>query len=152
MKKLLLLFGALAFISLNTISCSNDDDGPRDFVNDSIYGTWQTDYKVLNGTFVEGSDLCDSKLEYKFTNGGTYTLKTFTGDNPANCLEDTQTYGAWEYVGEGNYLIHGNNITITDANRAQYTFHLDFRNSREIRWYNLADFNNNVLTFIVLKK
>lgn len=152
MRKLLLLFSALTFLSMSFISCSNDDDGPSDTVNNSIYGTWETDYKVVNGTFVEGSDLCDEKLEYRFTNNGSYTLKTFTGENSEDCLEDTQTYGSWEYLGNDNYLIHGNNITITDGNRDQYTFHLDFRSNNEVRWYTLADFTNDVNTFVVLKK
>lgn len=152
MKKLLLLFGALAFLSINTISCSNDDDGSRDIVNANIYGTWSTDYKVVNGQFLEGSDICDEKLEYRFSNNGTFTLKTFTGDDPTNCLENTQTYGSWEYLGNDKYLIHGNNVTITDANRDQYTFHLDFRDDNSVRWYTLTDFNNEVNTFIVLRK
>jgi hypothetical protein len=152
MKKLLLLFGALAFLSLNTMSCSSDDDGPSDILNDNIYGTWETDYKVQNGTFVEGSDLCDEKLEYRFSNGGSYTLKTFTGEDTTDCLEDTQTFGSWEYLGDDNYLIHGNNVTITDANRDQYTYHLDFRSSNEVRWYSLSDWNSENTTFIVLKK
>ena len=152
MKKLLLLFGALAFLSLNTMSCSSDDDGPSDILNDNIYGTWETDYKVQNGTFVEGSDLCDEKLEYRFSNGGSYTLKTFTGEDTTDCLEDTQTFGSWEYLGDDNYLIHGNNVTITDANRDQYTYHLDFRLSNEVRWYSLSDWNSENTTFIVLKK
>lgn len=152
MKKLLLLFGALAFISTSTLSCSSDDDGPRDFLNDNIYGTWETDYKVVNGQFLEGSDLCDEKLEYRFSNGGSYTLKTFTGDDPSDCLEDVQTFGSWEYLGNDLYLIHGNNVNITEGNRDQYTYYLDFRSNTEVRWYTLSDFNNNINTFIVLKK
>ncbi|MDG4944950.1 hypothetical protein NMK71_00845 [Weeksellaceae bacterium KMM 9713] len=152
MRKLLLLFGALTFLSMSFISCSSDDDGPSDTVNNSIYGTWKTDYKVVNDMFVEGSDLCDEKLEYRFSNNGSYTLKTFTGDNEDDCLMDTETHGSWEYLGSDKYLIHSNNVTITDNNRDMYTFYLDFRNSNEVRWYTLADHNADNRTFIVLKK
>lgn len=151
MRKLMLLFGIFAFLSIGLTSCSSDD-GPSDTLNENIYGTWKTDYKVQNGTFVEGSDACTEKLEYRFSNGGSFTLKTFTGDNPEDCLENTQTFGSWQYLGDSKYLIHGNDVTITDANRDQYTFYLDFRSNREVRWYTLADHNNEVNTFVVLKK
>lgn len=151
MKNLIVL-ALLAFVSLGFISCSGDDDGSNDVVNDSLYGVWDSDYKVTNGSWQDGAMTCNEKLQYNFRSNGTFVVKTFTGENPDDCLDDTETSGSWEYRGDNKYLIHNNNVTITDANRDQYTFHLDFVRSNEIRWYTLADHNAGNDTFVVFKK
>ena len=150
MKKLLFLFGFLAFTALGFVSCSSDDDNP-DVLNDRLYGTWESDYKVVNGqhsTFTT----CSEKVEYHFNNNGTFTLQTFTGEDIDNCLEDTQTSGSWQYLGGDNYLIHVNSVVINDGNRDAHTYHLEFPRNNEMHWRSLADHNSGANTFTVFRK
>lgn len=150
MKKFLFLFGFLTFTALGFVSCSGDDDS-SDVVNDRIYGTWESDYKVVGGQHTAFTT-CGEKVEYNFSNNGTYSLQTFTGEDVDNCLEDTQSSGRWEYLGNDNYLIHLNSVTINDGNRDQYTYHLEFPRSDEMQWRTLADFNSGANTFTVFRK
>lgn len=146
MRKTLLLFVMLAFVSFNFISCSGDDDG-GDVVSNHIYGTWVSQYAVINGTHVDPTS-CADVLEYKFRNNGTFTLQTFTGDDLDDCLDDVLSAGQWEYLGESNYLIYLNNVEITDSNQDMYTYHLEFEDSDDMIWRTLADYNSGANNYI----
>ncbi|MDO5656286.1 MAG: lipocalin family protein [Flavobacteriaceae bacterium] len=151
MKNLLFLFGFMAFVAFGFVSCSGDDDGGNDVVNSNFTGKWTTDFNVFAGQIVNITS-CDEKVEYNFNTNGTFTMKTFTGEDLTNCADDTQVSGKWQYLGNEKYLIHTNSVTISDANRDQYTYHLNFpRNSRMDMW-SLASHNGNLNTYTVFIK
>lgn len=145
MKKLMLLFGLIAFVSFSFVSCSGDDDnGPQDNPNSNLYGTWKTKYSVMNGTHIDPSTCADIK-EYNFLSNGTYTLQTFTGDNLQDCQDDITISGVWSYKGNDNYLIHRRNVNITNENEAQYTFYLEFPENDEMKWKTSENTSDYVL-------
>lgn len=142
MKNLLLAFGLLAFVSFGFVSCSGDDDG-GDTSYTKLIGTWKTKH-FLNNSVLTLPGECSDFQKYTFNSNGTYTRTTFTGtldttNDPEgeDCLEDATFNGAWQYKGDGMYLIHDNSVTITDANESQYTFNLTYAyNNTELNWMN----------------
>lgn len=140
MKKLLLLFGFLTFASFSFISCSGDDDGDRDVVDNDLYGTWTIDYILVNGVITEDANLvCSQLLKYRFRNNDTYELTTFAGDDNTDCDESATAYGQWEYLEDDQFLIYPNGVDV-EGNEAAYTYVLLIEDE-EMLWYTLADYN-----------
>lgn len=147
MKKLFLMFGLLAATSFMFTSCSDDDEGDKSY--EQLYGTWEVFQIFESGTMTE-FNLCSQKETYVFSGGGTYQLTTYTGEDFTSCQEDSTLSGSWEYLGNRQYLIHPNSVTITDENRDNYTFVLTYTTISGVTLmnkYTLANNNNGVSTY-----
>jgi hypothetical protein len=121
MKNSLLIL--LAFPVLLFTSCSSNDDSAPPIETTNLYGTWDLDYYVQNGSVTENID-CSDKIIYEFTNTRTYTKTTFA-EGSANCVEAVIVKGTWENLGENQFKLtpNGSNtnqtldITFQDINK-----------------------------------
>ena len=146
MKKVVLL-SALAFMSLNFISCSSDDDnGTPDTVDTGIYGEWLTHFVVTNGTYDEELECSEIHL-YEFESDGDFNMTSYSTDpdsESGDCVATGTIYGSWEYVGEGIYSITPNGSTGESNN---YFVQLN-EDEDEMSLYTESNYNNGVATFV----
>lgn len=122
MKKSLLLLLALPVLFFS--SCSGDDDAAPPVETTSLYGTWDLDYFVRNGSVTENID-CSNQITYVFTNARTYTKTTFAGEGFSNCAVAVIVNGTWENLGDNQFKLTPNgsnsnqtlNINFQDLNK-----------------------------------
>lgn len=122
MKKIFLIL--LVFPVLFFTSCSGDDDSAPPIETTNLYGTWELDYFVRNGSVTEDI-ACNNLVTYVFTNARTYTKTTFAGEGFSNCVVAVIVNGTWENLGENQFKLTPNgssaaqtlNIIFQDLNK-----------------------------------
>ena len=102
MKKLLLLFCAIAFLS-----CSKEDETP----NDPIVATWKYSQMIktpLTGApvIIEGNE-CTKKETATFSNNGKVDVLYYHYGNGSDCTLNETASGTfdWEKISQGRYNI-----------------------------------------------
>lgn len=97
MKKLILLFSVL---TLTFTSCSSDDDSSNS--QDPFIGTWKYHMQFIDGVEVS-LDVCAEEDTFQVLSNGNYISKFHDEDANGVCVEDGNSTGTWENIGDGFY-------------------------------------------------